>query len=312
MRRHTVGDDHFGVWICDVPSGDEPITHGEIIAELNATVVPYFEALSGGLYRPTFTGGGSVSSPDWDACVVDVISEADNSTEAALIVTDDNLSGFASSESQLESFGFPPPPTTFPDNERYAVVGTVSLYFFPSTVPHEIGHTLHWPHSHSGTTENEYDNPIDMMSGNLWVNGLEASVVYATPAFNLYQAGWIDPTDVFVWDGETSELLLVPPDSTGTQMVVIPTGTPEVFYTAGARVSSEVDPIPLSYEGVEVYLVDQACVPGCPGIWREFRQYPPSPFATAHVLKPGDSIEVEGVSLTVVAREGSGFRVRVG
>ena len=31
-------------------------------------------------------------------------------------------------------------------------------------VAHELGHTLHWPHSFSGLLGTEYDNPTDVMS----------------------------------------------------------------------------------------------------------------------------------------------------
>ncbi len=36
----------------------------------------------------------------------------------------------------------------------------------PSVVVHEIGHTLHWPHSYlANANYDEYDNPVDVMSG---------------------------------------------------------------------------------------------------------------------------------------------------
>ena len=33
-----------------------------------------------------------------------------------------------------------------------------------SVLIHELGHTIHWPHSYSGAAD-EYDNPVDIMSG---------------------------------------------------------------------------------------------------------------------------------------------------
>jgi hypothetical protein len=37
--------------------------------------------------------------------------------------------------------------STFPDNGRFAVIGAGSLRDFPMAATHELGHTLHWPHS---------------------------------------------------------------------------------------------------------------------------------------------------------------------
>jgi hypothetical protein len=313
LRIYTQDDDHVGVWICDVPRPGELITHAQAIDQLNANIVPYFEALSGGVYRPVFSAAGSVSATDPHSCVAAVEAAADGSNEAALILVDEHFGGFAAPNQFLEFFGHPPQPTTFPGNGRHAVVGTVPFEHVQLLAAHEMGHTLHWPHSYSGVTGSEYDNPSDVMSGNLAVSGGSASANYATPVYNLYQAGWIDPSDVFVWDGTTSELLVTPFDSPGTHMIVIPTEFPGVFFTAGARISSTYDPIPAAFEGVEVFIIDQFCFDStCPGIFRRMFQHPPSPYAADHAVKPGETVDIEGVSLTVLAQEGSGYRVRVG
>jgi hypothetical protein len=204
---------------------------------------------------------------------------------------------------------------TYPGNDRYAVIGSGVLNSFPSVATHELGHTLQWPHSQSG--QSEYDNPIDVMSGNSTTGGWTAADPYGTLAFNRYQSGWIDPADVVIANAQYREIVLQPFDAAGTQMIVVPTAQPGVFYALGTRTHSAHDPIPTEWEGVEVYQINHDCgVSGfsgpCPGIWRDQLQEPPNPNGVAHVLQPGEDVTLEGIDINVTARTGTGFTVAIG
>ena len=159
----------------------------------------------------------------------------------------------------------------------------------------------------SGASGDPYDNPMDVMSGTVRM------VIPGTGAFNRYQAGWIDPDDVAVLGGESLSLTMGVRGAAGTQMLVIPTGVPGRFYTAGARIAGIDDAAPAS--GVEVYLVDQTCgTPGashCIGAASTRFQTPASPDGTGHVITPGRSIVVGGTEIRVVSGDRTGFRLVV-
>jgi len=314
VQRYSLGTDHFEVWLC----GDTGLTHAQVITELEAETVPYYDALSAGRYHLDFTAVGSIADSTGDC--VDAVKAASGGTfEAALIISDNNndpragyatpgLIGYTAAQSASIA-------ATFPENERYAVVHSDWIMGHPTVVTHELGHTLHWPHSNSGL--NEYDNPIDVMSGNLTASGYTNTEPYATLAFNRHQSGWIDTGDVAVNTGTYAEITLQPYDTAGTQMLVIPTSAPGLFYTLGTRVASSGDPFPASWTGVEVYLIDHDCgIDGfggvCPGIFRSQTMQPPNPYTVDHVLQVGESITLNGVTVEVTGRAGDGFTLAVG
>lgn len=311
VQRYSLDTDHWEVWLC----GGTGYTLNGAIADLEATTAEYFDAMSLGRYAVSFTAGGTLAG---DPYCLNGFKNGTYSTvgspEGLFIIDSVTGGGYASpgiicsGDSNCDWI-----PTKFPGNGRYAVVGTVALSNFASVAVHEMGHTLQWPHSNSG--QSEYDNPIDLMSGNSDLNGYTEAKPYGSLAFNRYQSGWIDAADVSIASTIYQEVTLKPYDSAGTQMVAVKTPRDGVFYTLGARTSSTHDPIPSEWEGVEVYLVDHDCGTfsgSCPGIFREQRQEPPNPEGVAHVLQPGDSIVLEGIEIRVMARSGTGFTVAVG
>ncbi|MDJ0663470.1 MAG: S-layer homology domain-containing protein [Acidimicrobiia bacterium] len=313
VQRYSLDTDHFEVWLC----GDTGYTMNEAIADLENGMADYYSAISGGRYEISFSAGGTLlgdpnclggfqgSSPAYTTV---------GSPEGLLIIDSITGGGYASpgiiclDQGNCEWIS-----ATFPDNGRYAIVGANALSGFPSVAVHEVGHTLHWPHSNSG--QSEYDNPLDLMSGNETLGGWTEPLPYGTLAFNRYQSGWVDPGDVVIAGAAYEEVELQPFDRAGTQMVAVLTGTDGVFYTLGARTSSTYDPIPGEWEGVEVYLVDHRCPSfnyPCPGIYRDQTQAPPSPNGVGHVLQVGESVTLDGTTVEVISRSGSGFVVAIG
>jgi hypothetical protein len=307
VQRYSLDTDHFEVWLC----GSTGYTMTEAIAALEAATADYYAAVSGGRYAVTFSAGGTSNDSH---CLGSIVPAG--SPEGVFIIDDVTGGGYASpgriclEDSNCDWIG-----TTFPANDRYAVIGSAAINSFPSIATHELGHTLQWPHSNSG--QSEYDNPIDLMSGNSTLGGWTEPDPYGSLAFNRYQSGWIDQADVVVAGPRYEELVLQPFDAAGTQMIVIPTAQPGVFYTLGTRTQSTHDPIPSEWEGVEVYLVNHDCGQAifndlCPGIWREQLQQPANPNGVGHVLQPGEGITLEGVDVNVTARSGTGFTVTIG
>ncbi|MCP4303640.1 MAG: hypothetical protein GY788_01905 [bacterium] len=312
VQRYSLDRDHWEVWLC----GDTGYTLGGAIADLEAAATEYFDAMSLGRYEISFSAGGTL--PGDPHCLNGFENDTYSTVGSAegIFIIDSVTGGGYASPGIICSGGSNCDwiPTTFPGNGRYAVLGAGALANYPSVAVHEMGHTLQWPHSNSGRSE--YDNPIDLMSGNSTTNGYTEPKPYGSLAFNRYQSGWIDAADVTIASSIYREVLLQPYDADGQQMIAVKTATAGVFYTLGARTSSTHDPIPTDWEGVEVYLVDHNCgrfgSEPCPGIFREQRQEPPNPEGVAHVLQPGESIVLEGIEISVTARTGSGYTVAIG
>src|SRR5690606_35059815 len=100
------------------------------------------------------------------------------------------------------------PPT---QSQRGGYVGAAAVFVNPAVFVHEIGHTIHWPHSYLPGNDDdpfrEYTNPIDIMSGEpdadgddpleppQYCHGTDDWWTYCwsqhTLAFNRLAAGWL-------------------------------------------------------------------------------------------------------------------------
>ena len=210
--------------------------------------------------------------------------------------------------------------------------GSVSLDVTPSpmAVTHEIGHTLHWPHSFSGLLGTEYDNPTDVMSATPvagWCSKPIPFGTYSWPciapntlAFNRFAAGWIDESQVQVQASGTSVVTLDAPAGAGTQMLVAPDpGNPHVMLTLEARPKIGNDSS-FDVEGVAAYVIDQrpyACgasiFDGSPCISADRRQKPAvalAAFGYDHILQVGSTTSIDGLTITVTAHVGNTFTVQ--
>ena len=302
VQRYSLDEDHWEVWLC----GAVATGMADVIAGLEAAAVDYFDAISGGVYEPVFTAGGTIAASTCLPDFLDGINPTVGSPEGIVIIDDITGGGYASPGTICVSDDpdCPSVPSTFPTNRRYAVIGEGSLLAFPSVAVHEFSHALQWPHSNSGTGD-EYDNPIDLMSGNSTSGGSTEPDPYGTLSYNRYQSGWVQPSEVVVATGSSQSLTLQPFDRAGTQLLAVRSAQEGRFHVFGARTTSVFDPIPSTWQGVEVYVVDHYCgAPGfgggvCPGLFRSHTQEPPSPRGVGHVLQPGEWVEVEGLTITI-------------
>jgi hypothetical protein len=306
----TDGEETWDVWICR-PAGEAllGLDLTEVVSTLNATTADYFETISEGRYRPVFRGRGSSSDAGCG------IGQTHSGTTPRMYVNDFTV--LADSRNEAVGQGAPGTISWSPDAMVYeglqrraeidgAAIAEVAAYEFSpaaSIAAHEIGHTIHW--AHSGAVD-DYDNELDLMS--LGWSG--------THGFNLYSAGWIEPTQVSLHVGGDRSYTLGPVGYTGTRMVVLTTGIEGLFYAISARSASE--PVldansepPIDAPGVEVYRIDQrpgSCDPlpdasPCFGIIADVTPYPrvpatfPGPYA--HFHRAGDTFEVEGVTVDV-------------
>jgi hypothetical protein len=195
----------------------------------------------------------------------------------------------------------------------------------PLVVAHEIGHTLHWPHSYN-TTAFEYDNRLDVMSGypdeGLCTRSTGPGTFSLWPcepqhtlAFNRFASGWIDGHQVAIHRSGTVNYTLDAPARDGLQFVALPDPfDSRSMLTLEARPRVGRDRF-LGVEGVALHVVDQ--VPRSGGFidgfstGRRQRQALGGSNSYDHVVGVGASITVHGVTVTVLGRTGDSYEVSV-
>jgi hypothetical protein len=346
QRAYTQGTDTWEVWICDIPDWSTPLSLPAVVTGLNNTISPYYEWLSDGAYRPTFVPGGSVQGTDVippepngredfraPDCESQVQTASTGPSNGAMIVLDGGFDGgYATAGAVCPEDPYVGCLTAFPDNFRIAVVGaagvtTVAPFAEPQwiTPAHEIGHALNWTHSYGGlttlpgsTTINQYDNPMDLMSGDV-----HEGLPIGTIAYYRYSAGWIDPQDVVIHRGATATYELGAVGAGGTQLLVVPIDAEQHFYAIGARrrVSFDAD---LPKAGVEVYEIDQRrSVCTLPDTWPDtwpcfatFIRVAQNPAekgitGTSHVLSIDEELTLGLITIRVVAAATDSFAVQV-
>jgi len=353
VRRHSLGQDVIGVYVCTWPGATGGIDGTAATTKLNTEVTPFYEGISDGLYSPGFISRKTLVLPDsqsiWSDCETAMLAaDADDlwNDDGAIGILDNNSNAGLATPGPGCYNCDSPLYTQFPENGRWAIVEGEAVKSFGAydahitTAAHEIGHTVNFPHSHSGEVlydvfnnpyVDEYDNPIDYMSGNMPAGliGRRVEYPYSTMAFNRYRAGWIDTSDVVFYTGGVTELTVAPVGVEGIQMIVLPTEYQYSLVTLDARVSSTYDPIPSSFQGVTAHYLEQwwtgplGTDPVSPvgGAASRVYTYPPSPNSLDHVtplgqstvlnVTQGEDLLAQGTMLKVVGQTADGFQIKL-
>jgi hypothetical protein len=346
--QRSVGTDRVAVWVCRVPAGtSDPfylfygsdrvtVTPASVATFATNEVAPYFATVSRGRYATVFEAQGFIDLAASDG-PEDCLDRAKNLTSTngvgqtyTNVLAVDNSSygggfagpGFVSFAPGRSGRHLIDPPSI---SSRGAWVGGGVVARFPdqAVIAHEIGHTLHWPHSYI-EPDNEYDNPVDLMSGS--PNGAVCTTgpwVYPckpqeTIAFNKLTSGWIDDNETAVHTSGTSTVQLAAPQQAGVQILLAKDpDSPGVLLTLEARPQVGYDAV-LDSAGVAVHIVDQSArqctqrVGGaCVSLWRRQGQAFGAPDTAQHVVGVGSTATVSGLSITVVRVAGTGYLVTV-
>ena len=349
--HQVAGTDRIAVWVCDIPptttnflysfyhdpaSTSLVIDPNRVASWAQRTVGTYFDHISAGRYEPVFVGLGHIRLSDTDG-PPDCVDKAQALTPSPftnVLATDTFVYGGGQASPGNISFSdqfnhdilHEPPSRT----GRYAWVGggsTGGPVLDAMVVAHEIGHTIHWPHSFFGPGD-EYDNPTDMMSEqpiDSLCGLIEPGVDHPclpnnTLAFNRFAAGWIDDSQVRVHDGGGDTVVLEPPGTAGLQMLAAPDpADSRVMLTLEARPDSGAD-VDFPHGGVAAFIVDQR-PHECPNFGRVFgacfstdrRQAPAIgvPHSYDHLLAVGTTTVVDGITITVSSQVGENFTVTV-
>lgn len=351
---YTLDNDYWEVWVCRSPGGYIDISPEDAVDVLKSKIAPYFEQLSGGRYRPVFRVGGEVQTslegdPDFGNCDAEVDEairkRASGRAPEGVVHIIDRFTfistGVLGDKDRRQGTVLALHDKTYPDNNRdlhfggtiFATPDAIHRDMAPewhrsfladdqrpqlATMAHELGHALGFPHS---LRLSDYDNPMDVLSR----IGDESKLQVGTIAINRYAAGWIETSEVAVYEGQgTHRYRLSPLGDGGTQMLVIKSEG-SGYLTLGARVRKGIDLL-VPKEGIEVYLVDEQS-PECPHmhffscVWEERSTRavitnPTIPLdfddEVAHVMGVGDGFTTwNNVSVSVVERTGDDFVVEV-
>jgi hypothetical protein len=345
------GADRVAVWVCDPPAnsaqpiyadpGDAsnrvPADPATIAAWAQQNVTPFFAVESGARYVPSFFAAGRIALSVTDGpgeCLAKAIA-ATGRPFTNVLATDTATygGGFGSAgliapsdASNIDRFSVPPA-----QSRRGVWVGggaTAGPRLAPMVVDHELGHSVHWPHSYTGP-DTAYDDPTDVMSEipqRAWcqrtVGGGGTEQWPCDPlntiAFNRFAAGWVEEGQVALHQSGSETLTLDAPMGDGLQFAAAPDpANPKVMLTMEARPKIGFD-AGLDVEGVALYVVDQRsneCHSAIGGacVSAERRQAPAlgQPHSSQHVVPVGSSVTVDGITVTVTGRTGNAFTVQV-
>ncbi len=332
--HRIVGHDRVAVYVCDIPADStgfdgtqqHDVTPQDVADFANAEAAPYFATASRGVYTIEFVANGTIRAARTDG--------SDECIEHAIDRTGAGFTNVIVADSTFTGGGFASPGTIFASDaardfsvfERTPVqarrggwIGGAAVSVRPNagTIVHEIGHTVHWPHSYVGPGD-EYDNPVDVMSDGLG-RCRSGTMLYPcdpgnTLGFNRFAAGWLRDRQVIAHPAGTANYMLDEPEASGLQLVVAPApDRPQSVLTLEARPAVGNDDF-IEAEGVAVHVIDQTPVAG--GISglstaRRTRQARGAGGSYGHLLTVGETAAIHGLTITVFRRVGDGFEIRV-
>ena len=230
-RLHSCGEDTWQVFVCTTRDSDQ-VGRVEFVDKVLGEAAAWFDWASGGQYDIDFSAGdGTIQVGDFGAdhetCFASALRMGwGGSRTGAVILIDETAVGYHQDRA-VRGIGtcgsdVPEVDKQFDNTRRRIAIAARSDGGGGSregVAVHELGHAQCWPHSYSGKTGSEYDNPADVMSfAHDWPVG--------TIAVNRYAAGWIHPNQVHVHEESARSYTLSACCTEGLQLLaVLPRGS---------------------------------------------------------------------------------------
>ncbi|WP_419848459.1 hypothetical protein [Candidatus Poriferisocius sp.] len=220
-RLHSCGEETWQVFICTSQDVDR-VDRVEYVDSVLGAAAAWFDWASGGQYDIDFSAGDDTirvgrvqASPD--ACFTAARRTGWSESRAgAVILLDEPGLGPGLDYAGVGTCGFevPEDDKQFDQTGRMVAIAVHSSGSREGIAVHELGHAQCWPHSHSGQTGTQYDNPADVMSfAHNWPVG--------TIAVNRYAAGWIHPNQVHIHQESARSYTLSPCCTEGDQLLAL-------------------------------------------------------------------------------------------
>lgn len=324
----AIGQDRVGILVCDTPEDFPALDPAAVAAWANDTVSPWFAEASRGAFTVVFESIGRIAAADEFDCMDKGPEHAGPPFTNVIAVPEVAYGGgqagpgFIWEEGVRDTGVLELPPS---QSSRGGYVGGQAAHVNPSVFVHELGHTIHWPHSFT-QPGNEYTNPVDVMSGEptyalnsgSWcaIPGTTAKTpcwAQHTLAFNRVAAGWVADQQIAIHRSGRANYALDAPAGDGVQLVALPDPVdPRQILTIEARPATGRDQYN-ELAGVALHVVDQSGDGFFTGVSTERRQAPATGADDSydHVVAPGGELSVHGVTVRVYGDAGAGYALAV-
>ncbi len=226
-RLSFCGEETWQVFVCSTRESDRT-DRVAYVDDVLGEAAEWFEWASAGQYDIDFSAGddtravsGSTAEPQ--ECFEEALrNQWSGSRSGAVVLVDEAALDPFQNYVGLGTCGYASSAVSgvFGESGRMVAIAVHAQGDQSAIAVHELGHAQCWPHSFSGETGSEYDNPADIMSFHAWPVG--------TIAVNRYASGWIHPTAVRVHSESAGTYTLSPCCSGGVQLLaLLPEGASE-------------------------------------------------------------------------------------
>ena len=220
-RLGFCGEETWQVFVCSTRDSDQA-DRVAYVDNVLGEAAAWFDWVSAGQYDIDFSAGDgtrrvSSTTAETQKCFEEALrTEWSESRSGAVVLVDEATLDPYQNYAGIGTCGHVGSATTseFGESGRMVAIAVHARSNQSAIAVHELGHAQCWPHSYSGETGSEYDNPTDVMS---FVQNWPVGTI----AVNRYASGWIHPNAVRVHRDSADTYTLSPCCSGGVQLLAL-------------------------------------------------------------------------------------------